>query len=71
MEVGVRTGGGAKVKLVITNGAQETLPFRVCLSVQGDICDSHFVKLLFEVEKIDIVLHFAAQTHVGKHCLML
>ncbi|GAB1299174.1 dTDP-D-glucose 4,6-dehydratase [Apodemus speciosus] len=29
-----------------------------------DICDSHFVKLLFEVEKIDIVLHFAAQTHV-------
>ncbi|XP_026639084.1 dTDP-D-glucose 4,6-dehydratase isoform X1 [Microtus ochrogaster] len=32
--------------------------------IQGDICDSHFVKLLFEVEKIDIVLHFAAQTHV-------
>ena len=32
--------------------------------MQGDICDSHFVKLLFEVEKIDIVLHFAAQTHV-------
>nr|XP_036313542.1 dTDP-D-glucose 4,6-dehydratase isoform X3 [Pipistrellus kuhlii] len=32
--------------------------------IQGDICDSHFVKLLFETEKIDIVLHFAAQTHV-------
>ncbi|ERE88474.1 dTDP-D-glucose 4,6-dehydratase-like protein [Cricetulus griseus] len=32
--------------------------------IQGDICDSHFVKLLFEMEKIDIVLHFAAQTHV-------
>ncbi|XP_031217514.1 dTDP-D-glucose 4,6-dehydratase isoform X3 [Mastomys coucha] len=32
--------------------------------IQGDICDSHFVKLLFEVEKIDLVLHFAAQTHV-------
>ncbi|XP_076401669.1 dTDP-D-glucose 4,6-dehydratase isoform X3 [Peromyscus maniculatus bairdii] len=31
--------------------------------IQGDICDSHFVKLLFEMEKIDIVLHFAAQTH--------
>ncbi|RXM31093.1 hypothetical protein EOD39_7279, partial [Acipenser ruthenus] len=31
---------------------------------QGDICDSYFVKLLFETEKIDIVLHFAAQTHV-------
>lgn len=45
---------------------------RPCLSfLQGDICDSHFVKLLFKVEKIDIVLHFAAQTHVGKHCCML
>ncbi|KAM9610189.1 dTDP-D-glucose 4,6-dehydratase isoform 1-T1 [Trichechus inunguis] len=32
--------------------------------IQGDICDSHFVKLLFETQKIDIVLHFAAQTHV-------
>nr|XP_012625204.1 dTDP-D-glucose 4,6-dehydratase isoform X3 [Microcebus murinus] len=32
--------------------------------IQGDICDSHFVKLLFETEKIDLVLHFAAQTHV-------
>eukprot|EP00070_Physeter_catodon_P000971 XP_007101812.1 dTDP-D-glucose 4,6-dehydratase isoform X7 [Physeter catodon] len=32
--------------------------------IQGDICDSHFVKLLFETEKIDIVLHFAAQTHI-------
>ncbi|KAK2506318.1 hypothetical protein MC885_007580 [Smutsia gigantea] len=32
--------------------------------IQGDICDSPFVKLLFETEKIDIVLHFAAQTHV-------
>ncbi|XP_041128140.1 dTDP-D-glucose 4,6-dehydratase-like isoform X3 [Polyodon spathula] len=31
--------------------------------IQGDICDSYFVKLLFETEKIDIVLHFAAQTH--------
>lgn len=39
--------------------------------MQGDICDSRFVKLLFEVEKIDLVLHFAAQTHVGKRCLML
>ncbi|XP_073899243.1 dTDP-D-glucose 4,6-dehydratase isoform X2 [Castor canadensis] len=32
--------------------------------IQGDICDSHFVKVLFETEKVDIVLHFAAQTHV-------
>ncbi|XP_069858842.1 dTDP-D-glucose 4,6-dehydratase isoform X2 [Dipodomys merriami] len=32
--------------------------------IQGDICDLPFVKLLFETEQIDIVLHFAAQTHV-------
>ncbi|XP_023565408.1 dTDP-D-glucose 4,6-dehydratase isoform X3 [Octodon degus] len=32
--------------------------------IQGDICDAHFVRQLFEKEKINIVLHFAAQTHV-------
>ncbi|XP_069061237.1 dTDP-D-glucose 4,6-dehydratase [Pleurodeles waltl] len=32
--------------------------------IQGDICDAHFMKLLFETENIDIVLHYAAQTHV-------
>ncbi|XP_060089600.1 dTDP-D-glucose 4,6-dehydratase [Heteronotia binoei] len=32
--------------------------------IQGDICDTEFIKKLFETEKIDIVLHFAAQTHV-------
>lgn len=32
--------------------------------LQGDICDSHFIKQLFETENIDVVLHFAAQTHV-------
>uniref|UniRef100_A0A8C3LBT5 TDP-glucose 4,6-dehydratase n=1 Tax=Chrysolophus pictus TaxID=9089 RepID=A0A8C3LBT5_CHRPC len=32
--------------------------------IQGDICEPHFIKQLFETEKIDIVLHFAAQTHV-------
>ncbi|XP_053311345.1 dTDP-D-glucose 4,6-dehydratase [Spea bombifrons] len=32
--------------------------------LQGDICDSDFIKHLFETENIDIVLHFAAQTHV-------
>ncbi|XP_034273367.1 dTDP-D-glucose 4,6-dehydratase isoform X3 [Pantherophis guttatus] len=31
--------------------------------VQGDICEPNFIKELFESEKIDIVLHFAAQTH--------
>ncbi|KAK1170050.1 dTDP-D-glucose 4,6-dehydratase-like [Acipenser oxyrinchus oxyrinchus] len=35
--------------------------------IQGDICDSYFVKLMFETEKIDIVLHFAAQTHVDNY----
>ncbi|XP_041055609.1 dTDP-D-glucose 4,6-dehydratase-like isoform X1 [Carcharodon carcharias] len=34
--------------------------------IQGDICDEQFLKLLFETEKIHIVLHFAAQTHVDK-----
>ncbi|XP_053563819.1 dTDP-D-glucose 4,6-dehydratase [Bombina bombina] len=32
--------------------------------LQGDVCDSHFIKHLFDSENIDIVLHFAAQTHV-------
>ncbi|XP_073436556.1 dTDP-D-glucose 4,6-dehydratase isoform X2 [Dendrobates tinctorius] len=32
--------------------------------LQGDICDLHFIKQLFETENIDVVLHFAAQTHV-------
>nr|XP_060625476.1 dTDP-D-glucose 4,6-dehydratase [Anolis sagrei ordinatus] len=32
--------------------------------VQGDICELNFIKELFETEKIDIVLHFAAQTHI-------
>ncbi|KAJ7319894.1 hypothetical protein JRQ81_019405 [Phrynocephalus forsythii] len=32
--------------------------------VQGDICDPGFIKALFEKEKFDVVLHFAAQTHV-------
>ncbi|PKU36474.1 hypothetical protein llap_13223 [Limosa lapponica baueri] len=31
---------------------------------KGDICEPDFIKQLFETEKIDIVLHFAAQTHV-------
>uniref|UniRef100_A0A4W3IC49 dTDP-D-glucose 4,6-dehydratase n=1 Tax=Callorhinchus milii TaxID=7868 RepID=A0A4W3IC49_CALMI len=34
--------------------------------IQGDICDKYFVKLLFGTEKIDVVLHFAAQTHVDQ-----
>ncbi|KAG2456438.1 dTDP-D-glucose 4,6-dehydratase-like [Polypterus senegalus] len=34
--------------------------------IQGDICDPWFVRLLFKREKVDIVLHFAAQTHVDR-----
>ncbi|KAL2087482.1 hypothetical protein ACEWY4_016310 [Coilia grayii] len=32
--------------------------------VEGDICDQHFINHLFSTENIDIVFHFAAQTHV-------
>ncbi|CAI9551807.1 unnamed protein product [Staurois parvus] len=32
--------------------------------LQGDICDVQFLKHFFEVECVDVVLHFAAQTHV-------
>lgn len=32
--------------------------------VQGDICDYHFVKELFEKYNIDGVIHFAAESHV-------
>ncbi|KAM4794809.1 dTDP-D-glucose 4,6-dehydratase isoform 2-T2 [Rhinophrynus dorsalis] len=32
--------------------------------LQGDICDSRFIQLLFQTERINVVLHFAAQTHV-------
>ena len=39
--------------------------------IQVDIGNSHFRKLTFEMEKINIVLHFATQTHVGRHCFML
>ncbi|XP_055492792.1 dTDP-D-glucose 4,6-dehydratase-like isoform X2 [Leucoraja erinacea] len=34
--------------------------------IQGDICDEYFMKQLFGTENIQIVLHFAAQTHVDK-----
>lgn len=38
--------------------------------IQVDIGNSHFRKLTFEMEKINIVLHFATQTHVGRHCFV-
>ena len=33
--------------------------------VQGDICEPDFMRYIFQEEKIDTVLHFAAQSHVG------
>lgn len=32
----------------------------------GDICDFHFMKNVFEIEKPDIVINFAAETHVDQ-----
>ncbi|XP_018598719.1 dTDP-D-glucose 4,6-dehydratase [Scleropages formosus] len=32
--------------------------------IQGDICNPYLINTLFERENIDIVFHFAAQTHV-------
>ena len=32
---------------------------------QGDICEVSYMKYIFQSEKIDTVLHFAAQSHVG------
>ncbi|KAL4635758.1 dTDP-D-glucose 4,6-dehydratase [Arapaima gigas] len=32
--------------------------------IQGDICNPYLIKSLFDRENIDIVFHFAAQTHV-------
>lgn len=32
--------------------------------VQGDICETDFMRYIFQEEKIDTVLHFAAQSHV-------
>ena len=34
--------------------------------LQGDVCDTKLVYSLFEAERIDYVIHFAAQTHVDR-----
>ncbi|XP_064502070.1 dTDP-D-glucose 4,6-dehydratase isoform X1 [Pseudopipra pipra] len=49
----------ASLKNLETVSGKENYKF-----IQGDICVPDFIKHLFETEKIDIVLHFAAQTHV-------
>ena len=33
---------------------------------QGDICEPDFMRYIFQEEKFDSVLHYAAQSHVGK-----
>ncbi|KAH0517340.1 dTDP-D-glucose 4,6-dehydratase [Microtus ochrogaster] len=59
------TGGAGFIASHVIVSLVEDYPNYLIINLdKGDICDSHFVKLLFEVEKIDIVLHFAAQTHV-------
>ncbi|MGF1672666.1 MAG: dTDP-glucose 4,6-dehydratase [Rivularia sp. (in: cyanobacteria)] len=37
--------------------------------VQGDICNSSLIKELLEVEKIDTIAHFAAESHVDRSIL--
>ena len=37
--------------------------------VQGDMCDAALVRELFHAEKIDTVVHFAAETHVDRSIL--
>ncbi|XP_063068389.1 dTDP-D-glucose 4,6-dehydratase-like [Engraulis encrasicolus] len=37
--------------------------------IEGDICDQHFINCLFATENIDIVFHFAAETHVDNSFL--
>jgi len=37
---------------------------RICL--QGDITSSDLVTYVLKSEEIDTIMHFAAQTHVGK-----
>ena len=34
--------------------------------VKGNICSSDLINYLLEEEEIDTIMHFAAQTHVGK-----
>ena len=37
--------------------------------VKGDICDASLIKELLEVEKIDAIAHFAAESHVDRSIL--
>ena len=39
--------------------------------VKGDISSSDLVNYVLKVEKVDTILHFAAQTHVGEFSLTI
>lgn len=38
----------------------------VCSTAQGNILEPDFVRFILSDKKIDTVMHFAAQSHVGK-----
>jgi UDP-glucose 4,6-dehydratase len=39
--------------------------------VKGDIGSSDLVNYVLKMEKVDTIMHFAAQTHVGKCSLVM
>lgn len=44
------------------------------ISPQGDVCNRKLVKYIFSKEKVDVVFHLAAKTHVGEQlrlCLVV
>eukprot|EP00076_Gallus_gallus_P036986 XP_025002524.1 dTDP-D-glucose 4,6-dehydratase isoform X3 [Gallus gallus] len=59
------TGGAGFIASHVVVSLVRNYPNYLIINLdKGDICEPHFIKQLFETEKIDIVLHFAAQTHV-------
>lgn len=57
------TYAGNKRNLAVLNG-QENFQF-----VQGDICDRAFIDQLLQIENIDTIAHFAAESHVDRSIL--
>ncbi len=43
------------------------LPIASPPKFQGDITSSDLVNFVLEAEKVDTIMHFAAQTHVGEY----
>ncbi|XP_039913003.1 dTDP-D-glucose 4,6-dehydratase isoform X2 [Hirundo rustica] len=59
------TGGAGFIASHVVVSLVKNYPNYLIINLdKGDICEPDFIKQLFETEKIDIVLHFAAQTHV-------